>query len=169
MRAVCFDMQRQEIFSVEHIRELQRTSHRDTVLLERAVRQRYCNWPAENQRRTYCLWPISSVIPGTGWYGAPAALLPRTYGCCGLPQENKSNLILMARNNPGRFSHLVNHENVTIGALPDRQAHRTKTYPVGSSVIYGYGVPAYWDGQPLWGCLHKLFSWTSWKNVNIRI
>ena len=41
--------------------------------------------------------------------------LPRTYECGGLPQKNQSNLILTARNNPGRFSHLVNHKNVTNG------------------------------------------------------
>ena len=29
--------------------------------------------------------------------------LPRTYECGGLPQKNQSNLILTARNNPGRF------------------------------------------------------------------
>ena len=33
-------------------------------------------------------------------------LLPWTYGRGGLSQENQSNLILAARNNPGRFSHL---------------------------------------------------------------
>ena len=45
----------------------------------------------------------------------PAALLPWAYGRGGLPQEDQRDLILMARNNSGRFSHLVNHKNVTNG------------------------------------------------------
>lgn len=63
-------------------------------------------WDSHDRRRTRRICPMPPVIPEAGWYGAPATLLPWTYGCGGLPQENQSDLTLAARNNPGRFLNL---------------------------------------------------------------